>query len=145
MNRESAEKYLAFAEENVESRHSLQSAVWLARLEAEHDHLISALEWFIGSGESEKAQRLCCAFLWNERGRITEGRKWLVEVLAPVGPPTKARAGALYRAGELAWRQCDIASSKSLNYELMSIARQLKDHPSVISATGGQSRSSSRT
>lgn len=132
--------YLSIAERAAAERQSPNSAVTLAVLEAEQDNLIAALRWFVEKQDATQAQRLACALLWNDRVRITEGRHWLERVLALPGPATKARVAALYRAGELAWRQDDMALSQSLNEEILAIAQQLNDNRRMISALGGLTR-----
>lgn len=132
--------YLSIAERAAAERQSPHSAASLAVLEAEHDNLIAALRWFVEKQDAAQAQRLACALLWNDRGRITEWRHWLERVLALPGPTTRARVAALYRAGELAWRQDDMAVSQSLNEEILAIAQQLEDNRSMISALGGLTR-----
>ena len=52
---------------------------WLDGIELEHDNLRTALEWAIGKGDVETAQRLVAAvwYFWILRGYLREGRSWI--------------------------------------------------------------------
>ncbi|MBC8162671.1 MAG: tetratricopeptide repeat protein [Roseiflexaceae bacterium] len=88
--------------------HGGEQASWLARLDAEHDNLRSALRWALAAGEHAQGLRLVGALwrFWYMRGFLREGRGWLETFLAlPVQGHTAALAHALDGAGVLAWRQ----------------------------------------
>src|SRR5258708_33584916 len=61
-----------------------QQAVWLARLEQEHDNLREAMNWLLERGEAERALRLGTAlwWIWYAREHMHEGWKLLERALA---------------------------------------------------------------
>src|SRR5712691_8358087 len=96
-----ADYYLALAEEAEQEIGSSQQAVWLERLEWEHENLRAALRWLMESDEAddspEKALRLSEAlwWFWSVRGHLREGRQWLEKALTRsdgVAPSPAAKA-----------------------------------------------------
>ena len=86
--RRHAAYYLALAEEAGPALAGPEAAAWLARLDAEHDNLRAALALGAGAGDGATALRLAAALgrFWAQRGHLSEGRRWLTEVLAlPAG------------------------------------------------------------
>lgn len=110
-------------------------ATWLERLEAEHDNLRAALEYSAQAGDSETCLRLAGAlrWFWYLRGYWSEGRGWLERALTLPGAdvPTRARARALYGAGELARLQGDRAAARQLLEEALHIWREQGDRRGV--------------
>ncbi|MCA1597832.1 MAG: tetratricopeptide repeat protein, partial [Chloroflexi bacterium] len=106
--------YLALAEAAAPHLHGPEQATWLRRLEAEQDNLRAALSWSCtaeGGGHLSPAEvglRLAAAlwFFWHLRGSEGEGRRWIARVLerGADAHPVRARARALFAAGDLAWR-----------------------------------------
>jgi predicted ATPase/DNA-binding CsgD family transcriptional regulator len=88
----------------------------LARLEAAHGNLRTALRRAIEHGEATLALRLAAAlwWFWHLRGDWREGRGWLEQALglAAGAAPTPARAEALLGAGVLARRDGDLPSAQ---------------------------------
>ena len=85
-----------------------------------------ALRWAIEAGLVHRAQEAAGAlWLWQQRGHLAEGRRWLEEVLAmPSGQgPTPARAKALTGAGGIAWWQEDMAAAQVFYEEALAIER----------------------
>ena len=107
-----AEYFLALAEEAESGVEGAQQAVWLERLEEEHDNIRTALSWSLGQGgDAELALRMGAALgeFWYLRGYLGEGRRWLEEALAKSSPAPRAeRARALYRVSWLAFVQGDL-------------------------------------
>src|SRR5829696_5589621 len=107
-----AEYFLALAEEAESGVEGAQQAVWLERLEEEHDNIRTALSWSLGQGgDAELALRMGAALgeFWYLRGYLGEGRRWLEEALAKSSPAPRAeRARALYRVSWLAFVQDDL-------------------------------------
>ncbi|HET7488920.1 MAG TPA: tetratricopeptide repeat protein [Acidimicrobiales bacterium] len=103
---------------------------WLRRIEIEHDNVRAALEWAIGGGDAELAQRLSGALTlwWRVRGYFSEGRSYLDEALA-VGPstPDGVRAKALWGVGFLATMLGDTDQSAACLEEALSLYRRLGD------------------
>ena len=83
-------------------------ALWLDRLETEHDNLRAALAWAV-TQDATTALRLAGALwrFWYVRGYLREGRDWAEAALAQAGGSPAQRARALYTAGDLAQEQGD--------------------------------------
>ena len=84
------------------------------RLEREHDNVLAALRWALEGGDLIVGLRLAAALrrFWWRRGYLSEGRRWLVDLLARADQDSTVRAGpewatALGAAGYLAWAQSD--------------------------------------
>ena len=107
---------LALAEQAAPHVQGAAQALWLRRLETEHDNVRAALRWLAESGEAERGLRVGNALLWFwfNRGHWQEGLAWLERFLEaagdqPPGPPgdsearlLRQRARALFGAGWLA-------------------------------------------
>jgi predicted ATPase/class 3 adenylate cyclase len=115
---------------------------WLDRCEQEHANLRAALRWAVEAAETDRAQEAAGAIwrFWQQRGHLTEGRRWLEELLAlPSGQgPTPARAKALAGAGGIAWWQEDIAAARGFYGEALAIERTLGDPAGVAQALYNQ-------
>ena len=117
---------------------------WLDRCELEHANLRAALRWAVEAGQTDRAQVAAGAIwrFWQQRGHLTEGRRWLEEVLAP--PPgqaperTRARAKALGGAGGIAWWQEDLAAARGHYEEALAIERELGDPAGIAQALYNQ-------
>ena len=107
-----------------------EQAMWLQRLELEHDNFRAALAWAIAAGESVLALRLAAALgrFWHFHGDLEEGRRWLDEALAMrnTQPPSE-RAKALNRAAALALRQGRFSDVVPLAEESLELYRELGD------------------
>ena len=135
VRRQHAQFFLALAEEAEPQLFFTLRAHWLERLEREHDNLRAALRWFIDQRAVEVGLRLgsaLCSF-WEARGYLTEGRKWITDLLALAAtePRTAARAKALLGAGNLAYAQGDHVSAETLVTESMAIGREVGDWESI--------------
>jgi predicted ATPase/class 3 adenylate cyclase len=99
-----AERFLALAEEVHPHRGRAAEAASkerLDQLEADHDNLRAALDWFGEIGDGEREQRLAGSLLrfWQVRGHYIEARRRLEHAIAADQRPTEARAWALFGAG----------------------------------------------
>jgi predicted ATPase len=103
LHRRHAEHFLALAED-AEPHVRAHDVDWLDRLEAEHDNLRAALDRFEQGGEWQSVLRIAAALVafWGIRGHFTEGRRRLARALDADDSPTRARAGALVAAADLA-------------------------------------------
>ena len=74
---------LALAEQAAPHVQGAAQALWLRRLETEHDNLRAALRWLADAGEAERGLRVGNALLWFwfNRGHWQEGRAWLERFL----------------------------------------------------------------
>jgi DNA-binding CsgD family transcriptional regulator/tetratricopeptide (TPR) repeat protein len=118
-----------------------QQAVWLERLEQEHDNLRAALEWSLEQGEAdqrmEMALRLSSALagFWKTRGHYSEGRTFLKRILAGSGGnKTSLRAEALNIAAGLAAAQGDYGESEVLGHESLALSRELEDTRNITTS-----------
>jgi predicted ATPase/class 3 adenylate cyclase len=135
VRRQHAQFFLALAEEAEPQMFFQMRAYWLECLEREHDNLRAALRWCSDQQAAEAGLRLgglLCPF-WETRSYLTEGRKWLAELLALAAarPRTAARAKALRGAGNLAYAQGDHVSAETLLTESLAIGREVGDWESI--------------
>ncbi|MBC8138265.1 MAG: tetratricopeptide repeat protein, partial [Fibrella sp.] len=146
------EYFLALAEEAEPKLHAAEQAVWLRRLEKEHDNLRLALEWSDPGGAGDVAGakiqvlRLAVALgrFWLSRGFYKEGRDRLRDALADVValPPehsltdaTKAtRAKAQRAEGMIAEAQGDYAAARALYENSLTSCREAGDRFGIASA-----------
>ncbi|GAC1394914.1 MAG: tetratricopeptide repeat protein [Chloroflexota bacterium] len=122
--------YLRLAEEAEPHLVGAAQAVWLARLEREHDNVRTALGWALERGDTEQGLRVGAALwrFWWVRGYLTEGRTWLARLLAQTATArTAARAMALHGAGALAFYQVDYAAAQPLYEESLALCQELGD------------------
>src|SRR5262249_20316348 len=88
----------------------------LGHLDAELDNLRAALAWGAADdGDPAVGLRLGGALwrFWGRRGRAGEGRAYLEQLLARGAGAQDVRAGALFAAAYLAWRQGDLAQARA--------------------------------
>ena len=109
---------------------SAEQVAWLDRFETEHDNLRASLDWAIEAGPPGQGVRIASWLwcFWQTRGYFTEGRRWLARAIAAdTGGPTTYRASAFDGAGNLAWRQGDLAAAETAFTEALAIWRALGD------------------
>jgi predicted ATPase/DNA-binding CsgD family transcriptional regulator len=104
--------YLSFAERAHTGLEGAEQALWLGRLEHEHDNLRAVLRRTIHGADTRTAARLAALLwpFWYRRGHYDEARAWLEGASAAVvGEPAEAAvtAAVLTGAGVLAFLQCD--------------------------------------
>src|SRR5205823_6185366 len=100
-------RHAMFFRELVEAAESKlagpEQAESLERLEQEHDNLRAALQWCLDTRDAEMGLRLAGAAwrFWLVRGYLSEGSRWLTEVLglASASGAVDVRAKALNAAG----------------------------------------------
>jgi predicted ATPase len=68
---------------------------WLDRCDLEQANLRAAFRWAIDAGETGRAQEAAGALwrFWQQRGHLTEGRRWLEEVLVMPSGRRRPRPG----------------------------------------------------
>jgi predicted ATPase/class 3 adenylate cyclase len=111
---------------------------WLDRCEREHPNFRAALSWAIEVGQARLAQELAGALwrFWEQRGHLTEGRRWFDDILAmPSGQErTSSRAKALTGAGVMAWWQMDLAAARSFYGEALAVEQEQGDPARIAEA-----------
>ncbi len=121
--------YLTLVEEARPETKGPRQTEWFDRLESEHDNLRAALSWSLEGGDAEMALRLVANlwWFWYKRGHLSEGRRWLEEVLEKGASPAPARAEALNGAGVLARNQSDYDQARAWLEESLVLRRELGD------------------
>jgi predicted ATPase/DNA-binding NarL/FixJ family response regulator len=127
--------YLALATAAVAEEPVIDGADVGDRLEAEHDNLHAALRWLMTT-DAASALRLGGALsaFWQLRGYLSEGRRWMAELLDLPGASerTAARASALHGAGWLALWQGDYAAAQALLERAVADWRALGDRRGLL-------------
>ncbi len=140
VRRQHLEWFMTLAEQAEPQLLGAGQAVWLDRLELEHDNLRAALEWSLESEDVDAGVRLAGAVwrFWFVRGHLAEGRRWLEGVLKASGAaPTAPRAKALKAAGNLVSAgQGDYASGRAFYEESLAIWRQLGNREGIATLLG---------
>lgn len=137
VQRAHASYYLGLAEAAEAQLSGPEQAVWLERLEAEHDNFRAALRWAEESSAVEEGLRLAgalCQF-WLARSHLREGRQHLARFLplARTSMPTPARAKILTGAGHLAHNQGDYTTARALFEESLRLWREMGNKRGIAS------------
>jgi len=130
--------YLRFSEKAEPELRGPQQALWLKRLEQEHDNLRAAMHWTLEGGdvgqstrdEIEMALRFGGALrgFWVIHGHHNEGRAFLERTLmVSEGIALDVRAKALQVAASLAVYQVDYVRGESLCHKSLSLCRERGD------------------
>src|SRR5262249_7267083 len=108
-----------------------RQALWLNRLEAEHDNLRASLRWLLEQSNIQGALELAAGMrrFWLARSHHGEGQRWFSDLLHRPGSeaPTLARAKAVNGAGLLAWRHGNLVAARELHLEARELLRKLDD------------------
>ncbi|TMD56619.1 MAG: tetratricopeptide repeat protein [Chloroflexi bacterium] len=136
--------YLSLAEESERELGGPNQAIWLERLEREHDNLRAAMEWSLKRGENaaeaerhvELALRLGGALrrFWQMHGHLNEGHIFLERALLAskgIEISTRARAKALIAAGTLASTQNDFDRTETYCRQSLALFRELGDQQGI--------------
>ena len=136
--------YLALSEEAAPELAGPHSAVWLQRLEREHDNLRAALAWSLEPAQTgsspDMALRFCVMLreFWDVRGLLSEARTFLEQALADCeGASTSARASALGAAAAFADCLGDVPREEELVQESLVLYRELGDTRGIASSLQG--------
>jgi predicted ATPase/transcriptional regulator with XRE-family HTH domain len=146
LRRAHAAHFLALVEQAEPELTRPEAAIWLDRLEREHDNLRAALAWAQEQGEAERGLRLVAALFrfWWARGHLREGRAWAEGLLmleagqraeAVAGTPGTARGGvgarlrarALLAGGGLAMDLDEDATARTWLEQAAALARTAGD------------------
>ena len=112
-----------------------ESALWLDRLEIEHENIRSALSWTLNAaGGAPTAMELGAGMwrFWEIRGYLAEGRQWLDRLLtlAP-NEISPIRADVLTGAGILAAGQGDYAAAVRFHEQSLRIHEQIGQRTAI--------------
>ena len=138
--------YLTLAEIAAPHLNGEQQAVWLARLEREHQNLRAALNWALEQNKAEIALRLCVAlwWYWVVHGHLKEGRHFLEKTLAGNRRGERdmmhLHSRALYATGILAWIQGDYDHAEVFCQQCLALCRELGDQKGIGDALHGLAR-----
>ena len=137
-----AAAFLALAEAAVQGLRGPGELEWLDRLEAEHQNIRAALDWY-SRHEPGLALRLGAAMspFWGVRGHFTEGRRRLRALLSACGEVNPTRVNALNGAASLAIDQGDFADARDLLSESIRLGQELAYHRGEATALVYLSRS----
>lgn len=124
LRRAHAQHFLSLAEKGEAELAGPEQTVWLDLLEAEHDNLAAALDWF-GGREPQMQLRLSVALrrFWYVRGYLSEARRRLELALEGSTAPPQLRRRALTAAAALALIQGDYEEARNRAEETVEIAR----------------------
>jgi predicted ATPase/DNA-binding CsgD family transcriptional regulator len=113
------------------------------RIEREHDNVRAALRWALERGDLVVGLRLAASLrrFWWRRGYLTEGRRWLAELLArtdhdPTVSDAPEWATALGAAGYLAWAQADYSAALASHRAALERWVQLQQPRGIAAAQG---------
>ncbi len=134
--------YLALAEEANAELSGPRQAVWLERLEGEHNNLRAVVRWSLEPAEDVAQRREvllrlggALAEFWHVHGHYSEGRNVLERALAgseEVAAPVRAKA--LCAAAMLVTMQGDAERATILVKESLTLSRALGDSPGIARA-----------
>src|SRR5215203_3713541 len=128
VSRAHAEYFLALAEEAEPMLWGAEDAMWLDRLDQEHDNMRAALSWAIEHEEATLALRVSGAlrWFWYMEGYYGEGRRWLEAALGKDwgAAAAEARARALEGVGWLASSQGDLDRAQAAAKEGLKLSTE---------------------
>jgi predicted ATPase/DNA-binding SARP family transcriptional activator len=125
-----ADLFRSLAEAAAPELSGPEQALWLDRLEREHDNLRQALRYFHESEDASGELALAAALwrFWWQRGELSEGRFWLEQAIAGNDDAEKAMlADAHDGAGALAEAQGDLPAAAVHHEAALSIRREIGD------------------
>lgn len=131
--------FVALAERAEGGLATPEQAIWLERLERDHDNLRTVLSWAAERGDTERSLRLAAALtrFWLMRGYFREAREWLEAALSGDSAASGlARAKALRGAAHLLWFQGDYEGATAFADESLTLAKGSGDTYGVAFSLG---------
>jgi non-specific serine/threonine protein kinase len=125
-----ARYYVALAEQIEPHLYGADQAVWMERLEREHDNIRAALTWLLDHDETDMALRLSGSLknFWLVHDHLSQGQRWFEAILARGSQsPVVLRAKALSGVAALAFRQGDYERAGAYYQETLSFCRETGD------------------
>ena len=115
---------------NLERDGQVPALEWL---DVELDNVRAALRGLLDGGAPGRALALVGGLgrFWWVRGHLTEGRRWLREVLEANPAPTNARAEALRVLAYLEWSQGEVGAAEGHCLQALELAQALGDQRSL--------------
>jgi predicted ATPase/transcriptional regulator with XRE-family HTH domain len=146
LRRRHAAYYLALAQTAEPHLRGPHQVAWLARLEHDHDNMRAALCWALEHAEVATAQRLGGALWcwWSVRGYLSEGRRWLHEILGVTDAQESgnrdpsARVKVLVGAAMLAIEQGALDEAEALCTDVLVLARTQGDRRDLVAVLNTQ-------
>jgi predicted ATPase/DNA-binding CsgD family transcriptional regulator len=130
--------HLRLSEEAKPGLEGPQQALWLERLEREHDNLRAAMQWSLEQAEGEHGMEMALHLgralerFWILHGYYKEGRAFLEQALVgSEGVVTLVRAQALSAAARLILGQGDLDEVEVLCEESLALCREIGDAPGI--------------
>ncbi len=130
MHRRHAEYFAELAKQSEPLLRGPKQEYWSARLRADYDNLLAALEWSFTQADASIGLRLAASLseFWYYEGSISQSRKWIEVALKRVDQaPPEIHAKMLNGASMLAFVFGQHERGKQLNQEALAIARQSGD------------------
>jgi predicted ATPase/DNA-binding SARP family transcriptional activator len=133
---------LALAEASEKALRGPEQAVWMERLEREHDNVRGALRWAAATHQRVPGLRIAGAIwrFWFSYGYLREGREWLHCFLhlpnLNADPPAIVLAKAFNAAGALAYYQGDLDQAARWYAESLTRYRDVGDTRGAAAALG---------
>jgi predicted ATPase/DNA-binding CsgD family transcriptional regulator len=127
---EHARYYIALAERIEPHLYGADQAIWMERLEREHDNIRAALAWLLEHDATDMALRLSSSLknFWLVHDHLSQGQRWFAAILARGGQsPVVLRARALSGAAALAFRQGDYEQAGAYYQETLSLCQENGD------------------
>jgi predicted ATPase/DNA-binding XRE family transcriptional regulator len=116
-----------------------RQVMWLQRIELDLDNIRAVLRRAVAGEDIVAGLQFASALLnfWTIRGRFSEGRNWVEQLLERTAvdgdPVSQGRARALRVSGRLAYLQGDNTEALARFEESLALYRSLKDSDGVLS------------
>jgi predicted ATPase/class 3 adenylate cyclase len=137
LRRRHAQWYLDLAERAYPELRGADQAIWLGRIEEDHDNFRSVLAHSLSSGDCETALRLSGALsrFWITRSYVSEGARWLESCLLD-SRTTAARPRALRGLAILVMERGDFARAEEAATEALELDRAARDEGGAVQSMG---------
>lgn len=121
--------YRSFAERAGSALAGREQPIWLSRVEAEYPNLRAALEWCLAEAPADALGIAgSLSMFWLLRGRLSEGRDWLVQALAAnADAPSVPRGDAHWGVSVLAARLGAFDEAWAAGSDALTLAREAGD------------------
>ena len=131
--------FLAFVRRAEPALVEADQALWLTRMQSEHDNMRSALEWSLDGHTGEDSgleMAAAMSWFWIKRGHLGEGRVWLERALANDGASSRLTAKALAGLGSITFFQGDYPTTKQVAERSLEIGRAVDAPAEAVLSLG---------